>query len=101
MTAAYVDDPAMGLVRADHPDTSYAAAALVAPRSGTQRRAVLDYIAGKGDDGATDLEIQEELDMPGSTERPRRVELVDAELIVDSGRRRYAKGRSRIVWVAR
>lgn len=36
-------------------------------------------------DGATDKEIQVWLAMSGDTERPRRIELLRAGLIVDSG----------------
>lgn len=89
-------DPKPGMVRRDAPDTSRAAAKAVMPRTGTQRRRVLDYIIGCGEHGATDLELQNALGLSGNSERPRRVELVDAELIVDAGRRR----RGHIVWIA-
>jgi hypothetical protein len=43
--------------------------------------------------------MQAELQMQGSTQRPRRVELVRAGLVVDSGlRRRTFAGRSAVVW---
>ena len=87
-----------GLVRRDHPDTSHIAAATI-PRTGTLRRAVYDAIHRTGDEGMTDSELQRALDMDGNTERPRRVELIDAGLIKDSGRRRYEGGRPMIVWV--
>lgn len=93
-------EPAPGLVGARHPDTSRDAPALVMPRTGTLRRAVLDYVTARGDDGATDLEIQTALRMPGNTERPRRLELVSAGLLEDSGDRRHARGRAFIVWRA-
>ena len=38
--------------------------------------------------GKTDAEIQEILGLSGSTERPRRGELVQQGLVVDSGERR-------------
>ena len=88
-----------GLVRTDHPDTAREAAAMVAPRIGTQRRKVYDFIASTGVAGATDIEIQTSLGMGGNTERPRRVELVDQGLISDSGRRRMHGGRRHIVWM--
>jgi hypothetical protein len=48
---------------------------------------------------ATDEEIQLGLEMSGSTERPRRVELVAAGRIVDSGRTRPTQsGRQAVVW---
>jgi hypothetical protein len=65
------------------------------PRTGTQRRRVLDYITQCDDHGATDLEMQHALSLAGNSQRPRRIELVGAGLIVDSGRRR----RGHIVWV--
>src|SRR5262245_58624181 len=59
------------------PDTQRLAALRACPRTGTQRRRVLDFIALKGEYGATDEEIQMALRMSGDTQRPRRVELVD------------------------
>jgi hypothetical protein len=88
-------DPRPGLVGKDHPDTSAAAAISVMPRTGTQRRKVLDHIGRCGYDGATDAELQAALDLSGNSQRPRRVELVEAGLIIDSGRRRAGH----IVWV--
>jgi len=95
---AFADAP--GLARSDHPATAHEAAAAILPRSGTLRRRVFDHIAAAGELGATDAEIQRELDMPGNTQRPRRVELIEAGLIIDSGRRRTEHGRRMIVWVA-
>lgn len=87
--------PRPGIIGRDHPDTSIAAAISVMPRTGTQRRKVLDHIDRCGYEGATDAELQAALDLSGNSERPRRIELVDAGLIVDSGRRRAGH----IVWV--
>ena len=87
-------DPKPGLVRHDHPDTSHTAALTVMPKTGTQRRRVLDFIGSCGATGASDLEIQTGLRLNGNSERPRRVELVDAGLIIDSGIRREGH----IVW---
>lgn len=94
-----VDEDEIGLARNDHPDTAHEAARMILPRSGTLRRRVYDYISSCGLWGATDDEIQHRLNMEGNTERPRRVELVDLDLIKDSGRRRVSRGRNRIVWV--
>ena len=93
-------DDAPGLVQANHPDTSRAAALGVLPRTGTQRRRVYDYLVRQGDLGASDYELQHWLEMDGNTERPRRVELVNAGLVVDSGRTVAIHGRPMIVWVA-
>lgn len=51
--------------------------------------------------GATDEEIQNALGLPGNTERPARVALVQQGLIKDSGQvRKTASGRNAVVWVA-
>lgn len=82
-------------------DTSLAAAERIAPAQGTLQRRVLDYIAGQGERGATDEEVQNALGMNPSTQRPRRVELADAGYIVDSGATRpTASGRQAVVWMA-
>jgi hypothetical protein len=88
-------DPAPGIVGHTHPDTSRAAAERITPRTGTQRARVLDYVRWKGEDGATDHEVQQALSLDGNTERPRRIELVNAGHLEDSGRRRDGA----IVWV--
>jgi hypothetical protein len=92
--------PAEGIVGAHHPDTSRLAALEVAPRTGTQRARVLDYIRTRGSRGATDAEIQHALGMNGNTERPRRIELVEGGWLTDSGLRRTVSGRPAIVWSA-
>lgn len=82
-------------------ETSRAAQASAQPKAGTKRALVLAFIRGRGADGATDEEIQRDLPMGPNTERPRRVELVDAGLIRDSGRRRETLGGAMaVVWVA-
>jgi hypothetical protein len=49
--------------------------------------------------GATDEEMQVGLAMNPSTQRPRRIELMDRRLIVDSGRKRKTRsGRWAVVW---
>ena len=59
-------------------ETSRVAARKVHPVTGKQRKRVYEAIVGAGSIGATDLELQSELDMKGSTERPRRLELVES-----------------------
>ena len=82
-----------------HSDASRAAALDNFPRSGTQRARVLCAIAA-ADDGLTDHEIVELCAISPSSERPRRVELVDAALVVDSGaRRRTPLGSEATVWM--
>jgi hypothetical protein len=52
--------------------------------------------------GATDEEIQHELQMNPSTQRPRRIELVEAKLVLDSTMKRpTSSGRQAVVWIAR
>ncbi len=53
-----------------------------------QHQRILGYLATRGEEGATDPEIQAALVMGGSTERPRRVELQRMSLIVKTGQRR-------------
>ncbi len=61
----------------------------------TSRARVLRAVEAAGPRGATDKELQRALDMRGSTQRPRRVELVRTGQVMDSGR---IRGRS-TVWV--
>ena len=84
-----------------HSETSRAAAVEIAGKAGTLRRIVYDYLTMRGEHGATDAEMQEALDMAGSTQRPRRVRLCELFLVEDSGRTRAGEsGRSAVVWVA-
>ena len=70
------------------------------PGSGTKRRAVLDAIRGAGRRGMTDEELQIALGMNPSTQRPRRVELVEDGWIKDSQHRRRTKADlPAVVWV--
>jgi hypothetical protein len=50
-----------------------AAAARVAPHVGTIARAVLDYLRGRGETGATCDEVEVDLGHSGNTIRPRLV----------------------------
>lgn len=85
----------------DAAPTQRLAAIQAMPRTGTARRRVLDFIRVAGDAGATDEEIQQGLGMNPSTQRPRRVELVEGHWIKDSGRtRRTDSGMAAVVWVA-
>jgi hypothetical protein len=89
-----------------HSPTSVAAAEAIRPATGRLRMAVLEYLRSCGQNGATDDEMQDALNgtlgMGPSTQRPRRIELVEAGLVADSGRTRLTKaGRKAVVWVAR
>lgn len=78
--------------------TSLAAAALAEPHAGTQRRRVFDELR-KYPAGLTDHEMQAHLAMNPSTQRPRRVELVEKGLVIDSGFRRLTPSRRHaVVW---
>lgn len=84
-----------------HSTTSQVAAMEIEPRAGTLRGFVLAYLRGKGSTGATDEQIQEDLNMNPSTQRPRRIELVAADLVRDSGMTRTTRsGRGASVWLA-
>lgn len=68
----------------------------------TIRETVFDDIDNQGPDGATDEEIQKRLKLNPSTERPRRVELVDALRVFESGyERQTCSGRWAGVWVSK
>jgi hypothetical protein len=87
-----------------HSATSRAAAESIKPNAKSLRGKVLLLLRGefilKGD-GFTDEQVQERLVMPSSTERPRRVELVEMGLVHDSGRTRATRsGRQATVWLA-
>lgn len=80
--------------------TQRVAAAQIAPATGTLRRKVLFYLFTCGTAGATDEQMQVGLDLNPSTQRPRRIELVEAGLVKDSGRTdKTRSGRSAVVWV--
>lgn len=84
-----------------HSRTSAAAAQRIEPTTGTKRALVLAFLRGRGADGATDEEMQQQIPMPSNTQRPRRVELVSGAFIVDSGReRKTSGGDDAVVWVA-
>jgi hypothetical protein len=91
--------PEPGLARRDHRRTAKEAADQIAGVSGTLRRKVWDYLLERWAEGATDEEMQDAMDMPASTQRPRRCELVEAGEVVDSGTTRKTRsGRSAVVW---
>ena len=85
-----------------HSATSRAAAASIEPTAGTKRAIVLAFLRGCGAAGATDDQMQAGIPMSANTQRPRRVELVRAHLVVDSGKTRLTPGGDdAVVWVAR
>jgi hypothetical protein len=90
-------------VRTDGRATAKAAALAAEPRTGTNRRAVLDAVAAVARDvrtvGLTDVEIQRATGLNPNSARPRRVELVDGGWLADSGVTREHYGREHTVWV--
>lgn len=92
-----------GKARSDGSATMRAAALLAEPRSGTNRRAVLDAVSAVARDprtvGLTDVEIQRATGLNPNSARPRRVELVDGGWLADSGATREHHGREHTVWV--
>ena len=76
--------------------TSKDAALAAMPRTGTQRHRVLIALCRRS---SLDEELQDSLGMNPSTERPRRVELVEGGWVQDSGLRRQTRsGQSAVVW---
>lgn len=71
--------------------TSHAAADSMRPTAQTLREKVFEYIRCQGDYGATEEEIEYELDLTGNTCRPRVWELMKAERIEDSGAMRKTR----------
>jgi hypothetical protein len=85
-----------------HSATSKAAASAIEPKAGTLRGQVLACIRAAGLEGRTDEECQEVLGMNPSTQRPRRIELQGAGLIVPAPgvTRKTTSGRKAKVFVA-
>jgi len=80
-----------------HSATSYAAAVEILETADTLRAKVYRFIRDAGH--ATDEQIQDGLTMNPSTQRPRRIELLEAGIIRDSGRKAKTKsGRDAVVW---
>jgi hypothetical protein len=62
---------------------------------------VLAFLQKKEAHGATDEEMQVSLALNPSTQRPRRIELLEKSLIRDSGTtRKTTSGRNAVVWIA-
>lgn len=83
-------------------DTSKAAALAVLPRSGNQRRRILDAIAAVARNpqvvGLTDLQLAHATGLSPNSVRPRRGELVDGGWLEQAGRREH-HGTEHTVWV--
>lgn len=84
-----------------HSATSAEAAERAEPKAATQRAFVLDRFREWPENGWTDDELAEATGMNPSTLRPRRIELVNAGLVEDSGEKRPTRsGRRATVWRA-
>ena len=82
-------------------ETSHEAALAIEPDSNTLRGEVLASLRSAGPMGMTDEEMQRELGLNPSTQRPRRIELCSGRFVEDSGmRRQTASGRRAVVWRA-
>jgi hypothetical protein len=80
--------------------TSFQALIKVAPKYGSNRAKVYQYIVDRQERGATDQELQAALNMPGDTLRPTRLSLLKDGLIYDSGKtRQNVNGNDCIVWL--
>lgn len=103
VSASQPDADGPGKARTAARRTSSDAAKAAEPRSGTNRRAVLDAVAAVARDprtvGLTDVEIQRATGINPNSARPRRVELVDGGWLADSGRTREHFGREHTVWI--
>lgn len=78
-----------------------AADSITAMRAQRDRDRIFAAIRGQGTEGFTDEEGSQATWIGPSTYRPRRIELVRAGLIRDSGETRAtASGRSAVVWIA-
>lgn len=65
-----------------HSETSRKAALANYPKSGSQRRRILNFLIAQG--GRTREELAERLDLPDSSVRPRIVELVEGDWVEET-----------------
>jgi hypothetical protein len=91
-----IDPPYTGSQPATR-ETSRAAAERIKVGAETLRYAVLEAIVS-APKGLTDQEQQAQLNLDGSTQRPRRIELLALFLIQPIGERTTESGRSAVVW---
>ena len=87
----------MDAARQVHSATSTAAAHAIAPHVNSLQQQVLDVLTVCGP--MTDEQMQSVLDLNPSTQRPRRIELMHANLVRDSGQRGLTfSGRVAVLW---
>jgi len=94
----------MALPYQPHSEPSKEAAAAAEPTAKIWRDRVLAFIRSRGEAGAIDDEVLAEFEAAGvtaSTTRPRRIDLVNAKLVKDSGGvRKTRSDRNATVWVS-
>jgi len=82
-------------------ETSRIAAERIYPKSGSIRLSVYEYLIRQGLRGATDQEMQSNLNLSGDTIRPTRMTLLNNGFIIDSGEtRNNSNGNPCVVWRA-
>jgi hypothetical protein len=79
-----------------HSESSRLAARQLTGKAKSLRQQVFDFLKASGP--ATDKQIQEALSMEGSTQRPRRIELVERGLVVQMGKVMQPNGRVAVAW---
>lgn len=88
-----------------HSVTSREAAEAIAPKLHRLQQKVFDFLIlceRSASRGATDEQMQFALSLNPSTQRPRRIELVDKGLVIDSGRTALTKsGCKAVVWAVK
>lgn len=78
--------------------TSADAAEKIAPHIGPLHKRLLAFLAAHPE-GQTDEQMQLGMEMSPSTQRPRRIEMLRADRVRDSGRTALTKsGRAAVVW---
>lgn len=89
------------VVRHDPPRTSREARRSIERTAPTMADRVLAFVRARGARGCTDEEAELALGLRSQSYTPRRRELVQAGLVLDSGQRRATtSGRAAVVWVA-
>ena len=82
-----------------HSEASYQAAVAALAWKQSAKAKVYRCIRNAGAIGKTDAEIEAVTGLKGSTQRPRRIELVAAGLVEDSGQtRKTSGGNFAVVW---
>lgn len=79
--------------------TSFAAAVSIVANTNNMHQRIINFLKERPE-GATDEQISISLDMKQSTQRPRRIELVNKGKVKDSGRKgKTSSNRSAVIWV--